>query len=474
MRLLFLLLFLAIVTASSFGQDFPERALIGYWHNWTGSNGIPLAQVPAEYDVVNVSFAIPTTPAGAVMSFAPDPGLYPNPADFAQDLQMLQARGTKVQISIGGAAHPVHVDSPAAASAFATSMAAIVAAWGFDGLDIDLEGSSLSLVAGDLDFANPTSPRIVHFIAGVQQLLGLLPPSFSLTAAPETAFVQGGYAAYGGIWGAYLPVLHALRNELDLVHVQHYNTGSMFGRDGNIYSPGTPDFHVAMADMLVSGFTVFGGNFFPPLGASKVAIGLPASSSAAGSGFTAAPLVHDALDYLFLGRSFGGNYVLAQAAGHLDFGGLMTWSVNWDLGAGQSFSVPHRRYLDRLELDTDSDFVSTTTGGGLQLDLSGGAGNAGRTYFLVPGLSGTSPGVGLQGGLVLPVNPDTLTAIAFGPGGGNYFSGLVGVLDAQGEATATLSIPPMPGVSELLHFAWFLPFPATDFVSDAVGVTFAP
>jgi len=35
---------------------------------------------------------------------------------------------------------------------------------------------------------------------------------FVLTTAPETAFVQGGFAAYGGIWGAYLPVIHALRD----------------------------------------------------------------------------------------------------------------------------------------------------------------------------------------------------------------------------------------------------------------------
>ena len=110
-----------------------------------------------------------------------------------------------------------------------------------------------------------------------------------LTAAPETAFVQGGYGTYGGVWGAYLPVIHALRTRLTYVHVQHYNTGTMYGRDGNIYQPATADFHAAMADMLLAGFPVdiWGGNiYFDPLDEEQVAIGLPASSQAAGSGFT--------------------------------------------------------------------------------------------------------------------------------------------------------------------------------------------
>jgi chitinase len=41
--------------------------------------------------------------------------------------------------------------------------------------------------------------------------------------APETAFVQGGMSAFTGIWGAYLPVIHALRDSLDMLNVQLYN-----------------------------------------------------------------------------------------------------------------------------------------------------------------------------------------------------------------------------------------------------------
>lgn len=106
--------------------------------------------------------------------------------------------------------------------------------------------------------------------------------------APETAYVQGGAGNYTGHWGAYLPVIYDLRNELDYLHVQHYNTGPMLGLDGKAYSQGTPDFHVAMAEMLLVGFPVGGNpnNMFPALRPDQIVIGLPASPQAAGGGYT--------------------------------------------------------------------------------------------------------------------------------------------------------------------------------------------
>lgn len=282
------------------------------------------------------------------MRFLPDPAIYPDPADFARDMAALQDAGRTVLVSIGGAADPVVVDDPSDAALFTASMIGILEAWGFDGVDIDLEGSSLFLSPGDSDYRAPVSPRIVHFIAAIEALAEARGEGFVLTTAPETAFVQGGFAAYAGIWGAYLPVIHALRDRLALVHVQHYNTGSMFGRDGQVYEPATADFHVAMADMLLAGFTVSGGIPFEPLEPQQVAIGLPATPEAAGSGFTAVGAVHDALDYLVLGVPFGGAYELADPDGYASFRGLMTWSINWDVEDGRSFSIPHREYLDGL------------------------------------------------------------------------------------------------------------------------------
>ena len=223
--------------------------------------------------------------------------------------------------------------------------------------------------------------------------------------------VQGGYARYVGIWGAYLPVLHALRSQLTHVHVQHYNTGSMYGRNGRSWKPGTGDFHVAMADMLLAGFQVSGGEFFPPFSPDQVLLGVPAAAGAAGSGYTSPQVVHHSLDYLVLGKSFNGAYRLARPAGHLDFRGLMIWSINWDVKAGGTFGRSQRDHLDSLFLGASRDTISQQ-GGSASLFLRAGRGNALRRYLLLGTMSGTKPGIPLTpGGEVLPLNPDLFTSI---------------------------------------------------------------
>ncbi|MCB9831833.1 MAG: chitinase [Planctomycetes bacterium] len=471
--LVVLCLFLALPAPA---QAPARPLLIGYWHNWGNSpNSLTLAQVPSEYDVINASFAVPSVPGGASMVFAPDPQLYPQAAAFDGDLQALRAQGRKVLISIGGANGPVHLDTAADQAAFVSSMLGILAAHAFDGLDIDLEGSSLLLAAGDFDFRTPTSPRVVNFIAAINQILAAQPPGFLLTAAPETATLQGAAAAYGGVWGAYLPVIHALRNDLDWVQTQHYNTGSMFGRDGQIYLPATADFHVAMADMLISGFFVpAAGATFAPLRADQVVIGLPASTSAAGSGFTAAGPVQDAVDNLALGLGYGGSYQQGTPAGHRDFRGLMTWSINWDVAAGQAFSLPHRAHLDALELGVDRSVVSYSQGGPVHFGLRAGPARAGRLYYLVPTLSGTWPGTWLPGNRYFPINLDPVSQWPFQAGTAAYFPGFLGLLDANGSATATMNVPPTPGVAPFgSHFAFIVDWP-WDFFSRPVAVDFLP
>jgi len=125
----------------------------------------------------------------------------------------------------------------------------------------------------------------------------------------------------------------------------------MYGSDGNIYYPPTADFHVAMADMLLGGFIVdFYGQhiFFDPLLPEQVAIGLLACPDAASSGYTSADVVHETLNYIVLGESFGGLYQLTNPDGYPNFRGLMTWSINWDVYSSCSFSDTHRAYLDSL------------------------------------------------------------------------------------------------------------------------------
>ncbi|GAA4274813.1 hypothetical protein GCM10022258_41090 [Aquimarina gracilis] len=332
------------------GGDLPKRLLVGYWHNFDNGSSFPkLREVSDKWDVINVAFTIPTVPGGANMTFTPDPALYANAQEFKNDVALLQSRGKKVVISMGGATGAVDVDSPADAQTFSSSMVNIIREYGFDGMDIDFEGSSIVLGSGDTDFRNPVGPKVVHLIDAFQSILAQFGSDFILSMAPETAFVQGGYSAYGSTFGAYLPVIYALRNNLDYIHVQHYNSGTMRALDDKVYAQATADFHVAMAEMLLQGFPV-NGIQFPALRQDQVMIGLPANGPAAPSGgFTPAAEVHKALDYLIKGQSFGGGYTLRNPSGYADFRGLMTWSINWDIAAGFSFSNPHRAYLDGLD-----------------------------------------------------------------------------------------------------------------------------
>lgn len=341
---------LLVVMAAGQQQKLPDRALVGYWHNFQNAAGfMPLGQVSEAFDVVNVAFAEPVSGSTSLMAFTPDAGT--SAGALKTDIAALQARGTIVLISIGGARGTVHLNTQQDVQDFSTSMMGIIEEYGFDGMDIDLEGSSLLLDGGDADFRNPTTATVKNLIAATQALLDHFGTDFILTAAPETAYVQGGIAVYGGgIWGAYLPVLHALRDHLDLLHVQHYNTGSLVALDGQVYQAGTADFHVAMTEMLLQGFPIANNpnDVFPPFRPDQIAIGLPANTSAAGSGYTEPEVVQQALDYLVKSVPFGGSYTLRNADGYADFRGLMTWSVNWDAASNFGFSMPHRAYLDAL------------------------------------------------------------------------------------------------------------------------------
>ncbi|MFD3568343.1 chitinase [Streptomyces sp. NPDC058667] len=320
----------------------PAHALVGYLHASfaNGSGYTRMADVPASWDVINLSFGEPTSVTSGDIRFSLCPATEcPNVesiADFKAAIKAKQAAGKKVLISIGGQNGQVQLSTTAARDTFVSSVSKIIDEYGLDGLDIDFEGHSLSLQTGDTDFRNPTSPVVVHLIQAVKTLKAKYGSGFVLTMAPETFFVQLGYQYYGsGPWGgqdpragAYLPVIHALRDDLTLLHVQDYNSGPIMGLDNQYHSMGGADFHIAMTDMLLTGFPVAGNTdrFFPALRADQVAIGLPASTQA-GNGHTPPAEVNKALNCLTK-KTDCGSYQTHGTWPALR--GLMTWSINWD------------------------------------------------------------------------------------------------------------------------------------------------
>ncbi|MEV6164392.1 glycoside hydrolase family 18 protein [Streptomyces sp. NPDC052052] len=324
------------------GGDLPAHALVGYLHTSfaNGSGYTRMADVPDSWDVIDLAFGEPTSVTSGDIRFSLCPVTEcPNVesvAEFKAAIKAKQAAGKKVLISIGGQNGQVQLSTTAARDTFVSSVSKIIDEYGLDGLDIDFEGHSLSLNTGDTDFRNPTTPVIVNLISAVKTLKAKYGDTFVLTMAPETFFVQLGYQYYGsGPWGgqdpragAYLPVIHALRDDLTLLHVQDYNSGSIMGLDNQYHSMGGADFHIAMTDMLLTGFPVAGDQtkVFPGLRPDQVSIGLPASTQA-GNGYTAPAEVTKALNCLTKKTDCGSYATHGTWPG---LRGLMTWSINWD------------------------------------------------------------------------------------------------------------------------------------------------
>ncbi|BCY10852.1 chitinase [Actinoplanes sp. L3-i22] len=339
----------------------PKHALIGYLHSSfaNGSGYLRMADVPADWDIINLAFGEPTSATSGDIQFklcpvAECPGVE-SEADFIAAIRTKRAAGKKVLLSIGGANGQVQLTTTAARDKFVSSVSAIIDKYGLDGVDIDFEGHSLSLNTGDTDFKNPTTPVIVNLISAIKTLKTRYGTGFVLTMAPETFFVQLGYQYYGsGPWGgqdpragSYLPVIYAVRDILTVLHVQDYNSGSIMGLDNQYHSMGGADFHIAMTDMMLAGFPVAGNtaNMFPALREDQIAFGAPSSVSA-GNGYVAPAAVQEAVNCLVKGVSCG-SYA-PRSGTNPNFRGLMTWSINWDRFYGWEFRNSHEPFLNAL------------------------------------------------------------------------------------------------------------------------------
>lgn len=315
----------------------PPLIVAGYWHNWVGKSTeyIPLRDVSPLYTHIFIAFALPKAPGSAEIVFRPNK----QPVEeFKADIRLKQSRGVKVILSVGGGNHPVVLRTPDDARLFARSLAKLVREYGFDGVDINLEGESLHLDPGDLDFRNPKTRRVVLLIDAIRELDRQIGRDKIITMTPETQYVVAGYKAYGEKSGGYLPVLHALRDIIDWVQMQYYNAGTKLAYSGRgaehdvIVKAGTPDFVVALAEMLILGFPVGQdpSRYFPGLGAEKVVIGLPATPLS-GNGYLAPADFRRAMRRLMTGEAtYRSAYKLRSRKGHPTLAGVMTWSVNWD------------------------------------------------------------------------------------------------------------------------------------------------
>jgi chitinase len=328
----------ATPTATTCSCPASGHKLVGYLHNWDTPVSIQPRNVNVGYDIIVLAFADYDGNGG----FTFTPGITGmTQASLLSDIQTLHGQNRKVLVSGGGALTTPIIDTAAKATNMATSIAAMMDKYGFDGFDIDFENGAVFLTANDNDVNNPTSPSIVQLISAMKQLKAKKPNAM-ITMAPIANYMQAAYQYWGGNpnvsnWnGAFLPLAVGLNNAgaLDYVWPQYYNEVNIMGLDGNLYGEGSADNLVAMTEMLVKGFGIqaSGGrtelSHFNGLPASKILIGVPASGNAA-PGFLGNSSLQSAFNYLTGHGAKAGSYTL-QGGPYPAANGYMTWSINWD------------------------------------------------------------------------------------------------------------------------------------------------
>ncbi|MFM9680535.1 chitinase [Streptomyces brasiliscabiei] len=286
------------------GTGVPRHALTGYWQNFDNGAAVQrLADVQSRYDIIAVAFADATATPGAVAFNLDSAGLGGYTVDqFKADVRAKQAAGKKVIVSVGGERGTVAVNDAASAANFADSVYALMRTYGFDGVDIDLENG-----------LNAT-----YMTQALRALSAKAGPSLVITMAPQTIDMQSPSNAY------FRTALN-IKDILTVVNMQYYNSGSMLGCDGKVYSQGSVDFLTALACVQLE-------NGLDP---SQVGLGLPASTRGAGSGYVAPSVVNNALDCLARGTNCGS---FKPPRTYPGLRGAMTWSTNWDATAGNAWS----------------------------------------------------------------------------------------------------------------------------------------
>jgi chitinase len=286
------------------GAGLPKHAVTGYWQNFdNGATVQKISDVPSQYDIIAVAFADATTTPGAVSFTLDSSGLGGYTVDqFKADIRAKQAAGKKVVISVGGQNGTVSVTDSASAANFADSVYSLMRTYGFDGVDIDLENG-----------INAT-----YMSQALRALAQKAGSSLIITMAPQTIDMQSTSAGY------FQTALN-VKDILTVVNTQYYNSGSMLGCDGKVYSQGSVDFLTALACIQLQG----------GLAPSQVGLGVPASPSGAGSGYVSPTVVDNALDCLTKLTNCG---AFRPSRTYPDLRGAMTWSTNWDAASGNAWS----------------------------------------------------------------------------------------------------------------------------------------
>lgn len=328
-----LVVVLGLILNNTIQAQLPSKVLVGYWENW---GNLRLKDVDDRYNVLCLSFleadkGYPATPTNNVVSdleFTPT-----NASTLKQDIPVVQAQGKVVIISIGGGNGSFRLTSSADKDVFVQKVKDFIDEYKVDGIDIDIEQGTYVCATG-ANISNPTDVHITNLVAGIKELMSWYQSKYSkkliLTMAPETTYVQGALSNWtvNNICGGdYLAIIEQLRNEIDLLMVQLYNSGSILDLNGVERFESTVDFPISATEAVIKGFTAKGGmGVFSGLPAEKIVVGLTTCSS--DQAYFSKTEIVSIMNYLLGKGTKPGSYTLKSTYPSLK--GLMTWSINTD------------------------------------------------------------------------------------------------------------------------------------------------
>ncbi|MCX6180566.1 MAG: glycosyl hydrolase family 18 protein [Bacteroidetes bacterium] len=344
----FTLLFSLFLLSADAIAQMPCKVLVGYWQNSWGTY-VRLKDINSNYNVICLSFLeadknlVETDNSINDLEFTPSSNSDINiVANLKADIITLQGQGKLVLMSIGGATGSFKLNSVNDKNTFVSKTKAAIQAYGVNGIDIDLEQATYVNQAGTI--SNP-SAHIAYVIQGIEELLAWYQTTYGkkmiLTMAPEIPYTTGGLSQYQTNGYPYLAMIEALRDDIDLMMVQLYNAGEMYGLSGStLYYDGTADFIVSQTEAIIKGFTAKNSKgTYSGLPANKVVVALPATSGSAGSGYVTTAVAKSAVKYLMGTGSKPGSYTLVQSGGYPDLAGMMTWSINEDMDNAYAFAT---------------------------------------------------------------------------------------------------------------------------------------
>ena len=324
-----------LISTISFAQ-LPSKVLVGYWENW---GNLRLKDVDDRYNVLCLSFleadkTYPATPFDNIVSdleFVPS-----NNTTLKADIPIVQSEGKKVLISIGGGNGSFRLNNTTDKTTFVTKVKDFIIEYGVDGIDIDLEQKTYVCATSNsaAKINTPTDVHITNLIDGIKEIMVWYQNKYSkkmiLTMAPETAYVNGGLSNWtvtNSCGGHYLAIIEQLRDEIDLLMVQLYNSGSILDLNGTEQFESSVDFVLSATEAIIKGFTAKGGlGTYSGLPEEKVVVGL--TTCASDQAVRTRSEIVSIMNYLLGAGSKPGSYTLRDSYPNLK--GLMTWSINTD------------------------------------------------------------------------------------------------------------------------------------------------